>query len=282
MTNAPHQQILQRTVRFSINPADKSLGENSFASKPTISGFGRYYEITLAIKGQPDPQTGYIISIHDLDTIVRDQLLPIIADQVASDARAHPGTLMPKLWNTVADSINHTLFAIRWHLSPYHTLEMTQTTDPTNPTNPTSAVLIRERFEFAAAHRLHTPTMSDAQNKAYFGKCNNPSGHGHNYQLEPAVRIPIALLESRDYQLDIQQAVNSTLLDHLDHKFLNIDCPWFDQTQGGVIPSIENIARVCYEQLAPAIANIAPGIELVSMTAWETQKTSSIYPAHTH
>ena len=238
-----------------------------------MAGFGRYYEIQLAVKGQPDPKTGYLISIHEIDSIIRDRFLPIIAKQVTANPRAHPANLIPKLWNIAANQINHQLCAIRWHLTPYMSLEMTSTTQPSN------AVLVRQHFDFAAAHRLHAPTMSDEQNAEFFGKCNNLHGHGHNYQLEPCIRISIELLKSKDYQLEIQQAVNSVLLDHLDHKFLNIDCPWFDQSQGGVIPSVENIARICYEQLAPAIAQIAPGIQLVSMTAWETEKTSSIYPA---
>ncbi len=274
-----HPHILQRTVRFAINPNNSTLGNNTFAGKPTISGLGRYYEITIAIKGIPDPHTGYLIGIQKIDAIVRDHLLPLIADQTATAPNAHPGTLMPRFWNTVTQSINHTLQSINWQLTPYHTIEMSTAPHHTQPPN---AVLIRQRFEFAAAHRLHTPTMGDEENRAYFGKCNNPSGHGHNYQLEPAIRIPVDLLTSRDYQIEIEQAVNSTLLDQLDHKFLNTDCPWFDQTQGGVIPSIENIARVCYEQLEPTIADITPGIKLVSMTAWETQKTSSIYPADAH
>ncbi len=273
MTNTPYHQILQRAVRFSINPDGSTVGENSCAGKPSTSGFGRYYEIRLAAKGQPDPQTGYLIGIQELDSIVRDHLAPIIAQQITTDSSANPANLLPVLWKKANELIKHDLHAIRWHLTPYHCLEMTATTQPSN------AVLVRQRFDFAAAHRLHAPSMSNEENASYFGKCNNIHGHGHNYQLEPCIRIPIELLESKDYQLEIQQAVNSTLLDHLDHKFLNIDCPWFDQSQGGVIPSVENIARVCYEQLAPTIAQIAQGIKLVSMTAWETEKTSSIYPA---
>ena len=30
-------------------------------------------------------------------------------------------------------------------------------------------------------------TMSDAENAATYGKCNNPYGHGHNYALEVTV-----------------------------------------------------------------------------------------------
>ena len=43
-------------------------------------------------------------------------------------------------------------------------------------------------FEFSASHRLHSPHLSEAENRALFGKCNNPAGHGHNYVLEVTVR----------------------------------------------------------------------------------------------
>ena len=273
MPNTPPHQILQRAVRFSINPDGSTRGENSYAGKPSLNGFGRYYEIQLDIKGQPDPITGYLIGIQEIDSIVRQRLAPMIASRIDSAPRTDPASLLPELWEAAANSIKHDLHALHWHLSPYHCIEMTSTTQTSK------AVRVRQRFDFAAAHRLHAPAMSEQENADYFGKCNNINGHGHNYQLEPCVHIPIELLETKNYQLEIQQAVNSTLLEHLDHKFLNIDCPWFDQSKGGVIPSVENIARVCFQQLAPAIALIAPGIKLDSMTAWETEKTSSIYPA---
>ena len=274
MTNAHHHQILQRTVRFSINPNASTLGGNSYAGKPNFSGFGRFFEIQIGVKGQPDPKTGYLISIQEIDSIVRDHLAPRINDQITNEPTAHPGILLPELWELAAKKIEHELHTIRWQLTPYYWIDMTSTTQPSN------SILVRQRFDFAAAHRLHAPSMSDTQNAEFFGKCNNLHGHGHNYQIEPCIQIPIELLKTRDYQLEIQQAVHSTILEHLDHKFLNMDCPWFDQSADGVIPSIENIARVCYEQLAPEISQIADGIELVSMSAWETEKTSSIYPAH--
>lgn len=265
--------MLTRAVRFWINPVGSSIGENSFAGKPTISGFGQYHEIDLSIKGYPDPQTGYLLGIQHLDALVRQHLYPTIAQQVASNPTPHPALILPSLWTTANQHLTPTLETLRWRFSPYYSLELSSTEFPMN------AVLVRERFEFAAAHRLHSPAMNDAQNAEFFGKCNNPHGHGHNYQLEPCIRIPIDLLKNRSFQSDIHLAVNSRLIEPLDHKFLNIDCPWFDQSLGGVIPSVENIARICYQQLAPAIAELGPGIELVSMTAWETEKTSSIYPA---
>ena len=37
---------------------------------------------------------------------------------------------------------------------------------------------------FNAAHRLHVEEWSNEKNSAFFGKCNNPNFHGHNYDLD--------------------------------------------------------------------------------------------------
>ena len=52
-------------------------------------------------------------------------------------------------------------------------------------------VLLR-RETFSAAHRLHSPHLTDDQNRQLFGQCNNPHGHGHNYVLEVRV-VPFLL-----------------------------------------------------------------------------------------
>ena len=50
---------------------------------------------------------------------------------------------------------------------------------------------ITVRTEFSAAHRLHAPSLSDEENKALYGPCNNPNSHGHNYDVFVTVRGPI-------------------------------------------------------------------------------------------
>src|SRR5678815_4752737 len=52
-------------------------------------------------------------------------------------------------------------------------------------------VTITRRLQFNAAHRVHNPALSDAENKALFGKCNNPNWHGHNYTLDVSVSGPV-------------------------------------------------------------------------------------------
>ena len=43
------------------------------------------------------------------------------------------------------------------------------------------------RKPFAAAHRLHAPSLSLQQNTDLFGKCNNARGHGHRYLAEATI-----------------------------------------------------------------------------------------------
>lgn len=63
-------------------------------------------------------------------------------------------------------------------------------------------VSIVRREHFSAAHRLHSPHLSDDENKAIFGKCNNCNGHGHNYQLEVTVRGEVPFqAHSFDYSI---------------------------------------------------------------------------------
>jgi 6-pyruvoyltetrahydropterin/6-carboxytetrahydropterin synthase len=42
-------------------------------------------------------------------------------------------------------------------------------------------------YLFSASHRLHSTEMGDDENRATFGKCNNPYGHGHNYRVSVTV-----------------------------------------------------------------------------------------------
>src|SRR6266704_3671687 len=50
---------------------------------------------------------------------------------------------------------------------------------------------LTRRYMFSASHRLHSDAMSEEENKATYGKCNNPYGHGHNYALEITVSGPV-------------------------------------------------------------------------------------------
>jgi len=46
---------------------------------------------------------------------------------------------------------------------------------------------LTRRYRFSASHRLHSPDLTETQNREIYGKCNNPHGHGHNYKIEVTV-----------------------------------------------------------------------------------------------
>jgi 6-pyruvoyltetrahydropterin/6-carboxytetrahydropterin synthase len=43
---------------------------------------------------------------------------------------------------------------------------------------------LSRRYRLSASHRLHSEAYTAEQNRAVYGKCNNPHGHGHNYVVE--------------------------------------------------------------------------------------------------
>ncbi|MEK7251524.1 MAG: 6-carboxytetrahydropterin synthase, partial [Bacteroidota bacterium] len=48
-------------------------------------------------------------------------------------------------------------------------------------------VYITRKEHFSASHRLFNPQWSESKNFEVFGKCANPNGHGHNYDVEVTV-----------------------------------------------------------------------------------------------
>ena len=264
-----HPITLRRTLRFAVNPDGSTAGGNGFGGRPAMRGLGRHYELTIACRGEPDPETGYLLGIQDIDAAARRSVVPRIARACAEAPTTEPSALLPELARLLGAELPGLVTALRWNLTPTYSVEVAV------PIDARSRVLVRQRFDFAAAHRLHCPGRSDEDNRRIFGKCNNPSGHGHNYQVEPAVAVPA----EADAPLErIESVVDRVVLDAFDHTHLNEDTDAF-RTGSGVNPSVENIARVCFERLAPEVAAEIPGAELRGVTVWETDRTSATYPA---
>jgi 6-pyruvoyltetrahydropterin/6-carboxytetrahydropterin synthase len=127
---------------------------------------------------------------------------------------------------------------------------------------------LSQKFEFSASHRLFRADCDDAENRRLFGKCSNPNGHGHNYELQVTLagdsqRVSGILATLPDFE----RIVGETIIERFDHKNLNVDVPEF----ADLIPSVENIARVIYRLLRPRF--IDAGAKLAAVTVWETPKT---------
>lgn len=80
------------------------------------------------------------------------------------------------------------------------------------------------RYTLSASHRLHVDTLTVGENRAAYGKCNNPHGHGHNYVVEVLVGGPVDSETGMVINLaDLDRVVNQRVLERFDHRNLNLD-----------------------------------------------------------
>ena len=104
-------------------------------------------------------------------------------------------------------------------------------------------------YAFSASHRLLTEALSEDENRAAFGKCNNPHGHGHNYRLEVTVAGPID--RSTGMVIDMVQLdsiVGREVVDRFDHMNLNLD-PLFAKQ----VSTTENLSIALFNLLQTAL-----------------------------
>ena len=78
------------------------------------------------------------------------------------------------------------------------------------------------RYHFSASHRLHVEALSEEENRATFGKCNNPFGHGHNYVVEVTLSGPVDTVTGMVVNLsELDLFAQREVLDLFDHANLN-------------------------------------------------------------
>ncbi len=260
---------LARQVRFSINPflSDDCTGSNSFASKPAGEGLSIFLELSVEILGSSAPDTGFVVNVVDIDRNVRQFVVPLFAERIRQEygQARHVGLqaiveLLRSAWSRLSDKFGPCeLSKLSLKLNPFRKIAI-GSGDP-------EMVYFCEKFEFAAMHKLWNDDFSEQKNFEVFGKCANPTGHGHNYVVEAEIRMP----EARDdFRVgDFERIVDDELITLLDHKNLNVDVEQFSR----INPTIENIAAFAWNRLADKFA----GAALHRVTVWETDKTYCTY-----
>jgi 6-pyruvoyltetrahydropterin/6-carboxytetrahydropterin synthase len=127
---------------------------------------------------------------------------------------------------------------------------------------------LTRRYHLSASHRLCSDAYSDEQNRAIYGKCSNPYGHGHNYIAAVTFAGPVSPATGMVCNLAALDAFAQTnLLAVFDHSNLNTLDAFRDR-----VPTTENftleIARI-FSQF--------PGAHLVRVRVEETGNNSFEY-----
>jgi 6-pyruvoyltetrahydropterin/6-carboxytetrahydropterin synthase len=131
-------------------------------------------------------------------------------------------------------------------------------------------MIVTAKLEFSAAHRLHNPERDSDWNRRVYDKCDNPSGHGHNYIVEVSVKGEVDPETGMVIDLKkLKDIVRREVVDLVDHRNLNQDVEFLH----GVIPTAENLARSFWAKLE---SSIRPG-RLWQIVLHETERNSVTY-----
>jgi len=104
---------------------------------------------------------------------------------------------------------------------------------------------LTRRYWFSASHRLHSDAMSDQENQAVYGKCNNPHGHGHNYAVEITVAGQVDAATGMVCNLaDLDAFAEANILERFGHQNLNTLAAF-----QGIVPTTENLCVRVYDIL---------------------------------
>jgi len=259
---------LGREVRFSINPFAEEMvtGYNSFASKPAGEGLALYLALFVELEGEVDPGTGFVVNVIDIDRAVRRHAVPVFQEGIAAAYRsgrdvslANLARMLRSSWRKLAGTFSVAeLSRLTLAMNPNRSMVVDSEDSP--------MFEFTERFEFAAMHKLWNEDFSPEKNFGVFGKCANPTGHGHNYVLEVTVAsdAPDAFKVG-----EFEKVVDERFIGAVDHKNLNEDVPQFS----GVIPTVENIASLAWASLHGYFGSA----RLMRINVWETDKTYASY-----
>ncbi len=244
--------LLTRKARFSAahqcrNP-DWSEARNRRVYGPCAvgSGHGHDYVAECTFSGPVDPRTGVVLNLTEVKRQLDEVIEPLHLSHLNHDHGSLEGPaptsegLARYLWHALGSAnVPCGLTRIRLHESRARNIEYT---------GDDSMVYVTRTVEFNAAHRLHSIRLSDEENVRIFGKCNNPHGHGHNYELAVTVRGPLD--EATGTVIDMgrfDEVLQKEVVDRYDHRHLNHDLAEFRT----VNPTSEELLRVIWKRLLP-------------------------------
>ncbi|MEZ5360659.1 MAG: 6-carboxytetrahydropterin synthase [Candidatus Zixiibacteriota bacterium] len=231
--------------------------ENSrlFGIAASPSGHGHHYTLRVTLADSVNAETGMLTD----DVIARRTINDIVAEfdhrNITTDIpefKSIPNTtecLARYFYDRLSETLPVT--RVKLHENPWFYCEYTGN----------NHAVMGIETNFNAAHRLHSPKLSDSENCDIYGKCNNPAGHGHRYRVEAAFDGQIDRKTGMLYPLDIIVKSMSDILKDWNYKHLDADTGDFTD-----IPSTgENIITILQNKINERI-----DYPMYRLRLWET------------
>ena len=225
--------------RYWLQNLSEAENKEFFGQWASPYNHGHNYFLEVTIVGRVDVKTGMVVNIKDLDDIVRGEIVNRFDGKSLNDEvnffQTHASTV-ENILRFTKDALDRTgtlpqgteLVGLKLEETPLLYGELVKK-DVGWKTS------ITRTYEFAAAHRLHSDLLSEQENERLYGKCHNPSGHGHNFVLEVTVEgEPDEKTGMIANIVEVDNAVNALIVDRYDHKNLNQD---IDELKNRVVTS---------------------------------------------
>jgi 6-pyruvoyltetrahydropterin/6-carboxytetrahydropterin synthase len=242
---------------------DWSAEENErvFGKCTSPYGHGHNYALEVTITGTLDARTGMVMNMTELKAIVNEVLAEFDHRHLNEDTpyfrELVPTTenIVRVLWRLIAAQLPVAARLVR--------LKLNEMDDLWAEYDGSDEATFTRSYVFSAAHRLHSPALSDAENLAIYDKCNNPNGHGHNYRVEVTVGGPVDAQSGMVVDMVTMDRRVRDLLNTLDHRHLDREIAYFADKPS----TAENIVVFLWEELVPRFEGQLKHIKL-----YETRK----------
>jgi 6-pyruvoyltetrahydropterin/6-carboxytetrahydropterin synthase len=223
-------------------------------------GHGHNYSVAITVAGEVDKQSGIVVNITEIDKALKSNVISVLdgtfLNKQVSFFQTNPPTT-ENITRFVRQELDTKLPVqselVKVHVSESETLWSTwESSRPDEHNKPTTmgAVQLTRKYDFSAAHRLHSNNLTADENIALFGKCNHPNFHGHNYDIEVTLAGTPDPVSGMLYDLGkLDSIVSEHVLLPMDHRNLNLDIQEF----ADINPTSEMLAVVIWNRLSKHI-----------------------------
>jgi 6-pyruvoyltetrahydropterin/6-carboxytetrahydropterin synthase len=257
----PRTVRLHRRVAFeashALHVAGLSDNENRARFGREVSLHGHNWTASVAVEGPVDPATGMVLNIADVDRHLRAHVVAQLDHRRLDTDHPYFRNAPPTAenvavwcWSAIGSPFSD-VPVVSVRVAEGYRVEAEYWGAPGAERN-THMVDITRAYEFSASHRLHSETLSDARNQELYGKCNNPTGHGHDYRVEVTVSGPVAPETGSVVDLPwLDELARREIVERMDYRHLNTDVAELQ----GIPPTTENLTAVLFDLLEPHFAD---------------------------
>ncbi|MBE9061301.1 6-carboxytetrahydropterin synthase [cf. Phormidesmis sp. LEGE 11477] len=255
--------IINRRSQFSashrywlpeLSPAENLQRFGKCTTKP---GHGHNYVLNVSLEGELDPY-GMVLDLAKAKAIIRQEIIDALDFSYLNETWPEFKKTLP-----TTEHVAQTIWQrLKTHL-PIVDIQLFETPELwANYKGNGMEAYLTVSDHFSAAHQLALPQLSEEENRAIYGKCASPNGHGHNYQVEVTVKGQIDPRTGMIVDLgDLQSAIAHHVIERFDHTFLNKDVPYFSS----VVPTAENIVIHICHLLHQPVADIGATLHKVKL-----------------